>query len=84
MLSGTPNDEAKMRAEFLAISSENEVDIAFQEDNVFRRNRRLVVFDMDSTLIVTKNGSPFARNAEDWLYWHESVPKKMRVVFAMD
>ncbi|MCB2788942.1 phosphoserine phosphatase SerB, partial [Listeria monocytogenes] len=27
------------------------VDIAFQQDSVFRRNRRLAVFDMDSTLI---------------------------------
>ena len=51
LLSGSPNDEAQMRAEFLAISTENSMDIAFQEDNVFRRNRRLVVFDMDSTLI---------------------------------
>ena len=27
------------------------MDIAFQEDSIFRRNRRMVVFDMDSTLI---------------------------------
>lgn len=44
-------DQKKMRAQFLALSSEMDVDIAFQEDNVFRRTRRLVVFDMDSTLI---------------------------------
>ena len=33
------------------LASEMNVDIAFQEDSIFRRNRRLVVFDMDSTLI---------------------------------
>ncbi len=48
---GTPADSNSMRERFLAISAELEVDIAFQEDNAFRRNRRLVAFDMDSTLI---------------------------------
>ncbi|WP_298761217.1 phosphoserine phosphatase SerB [uncultured Psychroserpens sp.] len=39
---------------FMEISTEMDVDIAFQEDNIFRRNRRLVCFDMDSTLIQTE------------------------------
>jgi phosphoserine phosphatase len=40
-----------MRAEFMRITSDLDVDIGFQLDNVYRRNRRLVAFDMDSTLI---------------------------------
>lgn len=40
-----------LRAQFLRIANEMDIDIAFQQDNAFRRNRRLVVFDMDSTLI---------------------------------
>lgn len=48
---GEPEDPEALRAEFLAIAQELNVDIAFQRDNIFRRNRRLVVFDMDSTLI---------------------------------
>lgn len=36
---------------FMQISRDLNVDIAFQEDNIYRRNRRLVCFDMDSTLI---------------------------------
>ncbi len=48
---GTAPDLDQLRAEFLKIATEMNVDIAFQEDSVFRRNRRLVVFDMDSTLI---------------------------------
>lgn len=48
---GEPGDAAALRTEFLAISQELNVDIAFQQDSIFRRNRRLVVFDMDSTLI---------------------------------
>ena len=39
------------RSELMELSSRFDIDIAFQEDNMFRRNRRLVVFDMDSTLI---------------------------------
>jgi phosphoserine phosphatase len=48
---GTPRDVTSMRSEFLRISGELGVDIGFQEDSPYRRNRRLVAFDMDSTLI---------------------------------
>ena len=51
---GTPIDEDKMKLDFLNISKLVEVDIAFQNDNAFRRNRKLVCFDMDSTLIQTE------------------------------
>ena len=44
-------DQAILREKFLTVSNDLDVDIAFQEDNVYRRNRRLVAFDMDSTLI---------------------------------
>lgn len=48
---GDTLDTAELRRHFLALAGELEVDIAVQEDNIYRRNRRLVVFDMDSTLI---------------------------------
>lgn len=48
---GEPADAAALRADFLRISQALDVDIAFQKDSLFRRNRRLAVFDMDSTLI---------------------------------
>lgn len=60
---GTPNDIAAIRSEFLDISSELMVDIAFQEDNIFRRNRRLVAFDMDSTLIQAEVIDELAKEA---------------------
>lgn len=50
-LRGAPRDADAMKAAFLDISDELGVDISFQQDNFYRRNRRLVVFDMDSTLI---------------------------------
>jgi len=44
-------DSAAFRRDLLEVASALEVDLAFQEDNMYRRNRRLVAFDMDSTLI---------------------------------
>lgn len=48
---GKPSNKTELRNSFLNIASNLDIDIAFQMDNAFRRNRRLVVFDMDSTLI---------------------------------
>jgi phosphoserine phosphatase len=48
---GDIGDKYKFTEKFMQISHDLDVDIAFQEDNIFRRNRRLVCFDMDSTLI---------------------------------
>jgi phosphoserine phosphatase len=55
--------EDDMRAALLALTQELDVDIAFQHDNVYRRNRRLVAFDMDSTLIQTEVIDELARLA---------------------
>lgn len=60
---GTPSDPEQLRTDFLHIASEMNVDIAFQEDSIFRRNRRLVVFDMDSTLIEAEVIDELAREA---------------------
>ncbi|MBN2486395.1 MAG: phosphoserine phosphatase SerB [Bacteroidales bacterium] len=48
---GIPVNQPEMRQKFMDISREIGADIAFQVDNIYRRNRRLVCFDMDSTLI---------------------------------
>jgi phosphoserine phosphatase len=50
-LSGDTSSEQSMRAEFLATAHDLKIDIAFQRESIFRRNRRLFAFDMDSTLI---------------------------------
>jgi len=60
---GTPADAAELRREFMKAASDLDVDIAFQEDNIFRRNRRLVVFDMDSTLIEAEVIDELAKKA---------------------
>ncbi|MGB6269629.1 MAG: phosphoserine phosphatase SerB [Olleya sp.] len=48
---GKIDNKAEFTEKFMQISHDLDVDIAFQEDNIYRRNRRLVCFDMDSTLI---------------------------------
>jgi phosphoserine phosphatase len=50
-VSGEGADEDEIRGHLTGLTSQYDVDIAFQHDNVYRRNRRLVAFDMDSTLI---------------------------------
>lgn len=51
---GTPLNEVSMKREILRISKEIGIDISFQKDNAIRRNKRLICFDMDSTLIQTE------------------------------
>ncbi|WP_375235736.1 phosphoserine phosphatase SerB [Winogradskyella sp.] len=51
---GKIENKTQLTERFMQISKNLDVDIAFQEDNIYRRNRRLVCFDMDSTLIQTE------------------------------
>ena len=51
---GTLCDKSHFQNELMKISKDGEVDISFQKDGIFRRSRRLICFDMDSTLIRTE------------------------------
>lgn len=44
----------KLKEHLMLVSTKHRIDVAFLKDNVFRRNKRLIVFDMDSTLIQTE------------------------------
>ncbi|MEM1209999.1 MAG: phosphoserine phosphatase SerB [Planctomycetota bacterium] len=50
-LRGEPADESALRATLLQVSRDHQIDLAWQRDNAFRRNRRLVAFDMDRVLV---------------------------------
>ncbi len=51
-LAQTPNvDWDKVKTDLISISNKHSTDMALLKDNVWRRNKRLIVFDMDSTLI---------------------------------
>lgn len=58
---GTIKSKADLQMKFIEISQNLGIDIGFQEDNMYRRNRRLVCFDMDSTLIQTEVIDELAR-----------------------
>ena len=62
-LRGAVADLPALRREFMQLADEINVDIAYQENNVYRRNRRLVAFDMDSTLIQAEVIDELARKA---------------------
>ena len=51
---GTPRNMEEMHSQLMKLSSEMEMDSSFQRDNMYRRMRRLICFDMDSTLIQTE------------------------------
>jgi phosphoserine phosphatase len=50
-VSGTPDNPGQLRGKLLGISNETGIDISFHVDDIYRHARRLVVFDMDSTLV---------------------------------
>lgn len=51
---GTPKDKEGMQEQLMKLANELEMDFSFQLDNMYRRMRRLICFDMDSTLIETE------------------------------
>lgn len=51
---GTPKDKAALQKHFMEASEKHDMDISFQQESMFRRMRRLICFDMDSTLIKTE------------------------------
>lgn len=58
---GTPRNKGELHAELLKMSRDLEIDCSFQIDNMYRRMRRLICFDMDSTLIQTEVIDELAR-----------------------
>ena len=51
---GTLSDKGHFQRALMELAKNGEVDISFQKDGIFRRSRRLICFDMDSTLITTE------------------------------
>lgn len=62
-LRGNPADTAAIQKELMNMSQEMAVDFSFQHDDMYRRMRRLICFDMDSTLIQTECIDELAKRA---------------------
>lgn len=51
LVRGSVENESEFQQKLMELATQLDVDLAYQRDDLYRRNRRLVVFDMDSTLI---------------------------------
>ena len=71
-LRGTPEDRQRMQAGLMQLSQGMDIDFSFQRDDMYRRMRRLICFDMDSTLIQTECIDELAERA--------GVGKKVRAI----
>ena len=69
---GDISDRKALSAKFMDISTHQGIDISFQRDDMYRRTRRLICFDMDSTLIKTEVIDELADRA--------GVGKKVRAI----
>jgi len=56
-------DIAQLKKQIFELTSTYKTDIALQVDDVYRKNKRLIVFDMDSTLIQQEVIDEIARHA---------------------
>ena len=63
-LRGEPMNRQEMQSKLMKLSQEMEIDFSFQRDDMFRRMRRLICFDMDSTLIQTECIDELAERTE--------------------
>ena len=58
---GTLEDKVALQKELMSMSRSSGMDFSFQKDDMYRRMRRLICFDMDSTLIQTECIDELAR-----------------------
>lgn len=75
---GTPQDSDALQRRFVEISSMHNVDISFQRESMYRRTRRLICFDMDSTLIQTEVIDELAERAGVGAQVREITERAMR------
>ena len=78
---GTPKDREQMQAQLMKMASELEMDFSFQLDNMYRRMRRLICFDMDSTLIKTEVMDELAECAGVGAYVRQITERAMNGEF---
>ncbi len=75
---GLPKDRARLRTDLMSAAVAEDIDISVQQDSVFRRHRRLVAFDMDSTLIQGEVIDELAREAGVFAAVTEITARAMR------
>ena len=54
MVRGTIHDREVLQSKLMEVAREEGIDVSFQRDDIYRRNRRLICVDIDSTFIQTE------------------------------
>ncbi len=62
-LRGEPRDSSQLKSSLLELSGRLNLDLAWQRDDAYRRNRRVVALDMDSTLLQAEVIDELAKEA---------------------
>lgn len=75
---GTPSDMNELHEELMTLSAQLGMDFSFQKDTMYRRMRRLICFDMDSTLIQTEVIDELAERAGVGKQVREITERAMR------
>ena len=75
---GTPSDMDELHEELMTLSAQLGMDFSFQKDTMYRRMRRLICFDMDSTLIQTEVIDELAERAGVGKQVREITERAMR------
>ena len=75
---GTPNNRQSVQEELMKLSRDLDMDFSFQLDDMYRRMRRLICFDMDSTLIRTEVIDELAERAGVGQQVREITERAMR------
>ncbi len=74
----------QIKSELIEISNRHNTDLALLKDNVWRRNKRLIVFDMDSTLIQSEVIDEMARHHGVYDDVHKITEQAMNGKFDFD
>ncbi|KAG8527914.1 uncharacterized protein KY384_006830 [Bacidia gigantensis] len=45
------------------------------------KRRKIALFDLDSTLVLTSSGNIYSKDASDWKWWHISVPSSIKRLY---
>eukprot|EP01091_Cochliopodium_minus_P020133 TRINITY_DN869_c2_g1_i1.p1 TRINITY_DN869_c2_g1~~TRINITY_DN869_c2_g1_i1.p1 ORF type:complete len:412 (+),score=131.78 TRINITY_DN869_c2_g1_i1:64-1299(+) len=75
-------NEKKKKVDFtdgpLGLQWDEDDTILFCTSDEIKITSKIASFDMDSTLISVKSSSKFPKNRDDWEFWDESVPQKLK------
>eukprot|EP00210_Caulerpa_lentillifera_P002575 g2470.t1 len=62
----------------------NRVSLIYKLSKTDGLRTKVACFDLDATLVKTKGTSPFPKDANDWVLFHDTVPDKLQELYSKD